>query len=121
MHHNWYAEGVQGRMPRVRYGEVHIYNNYYNSENNGYVIGIGTECHIRLENSQFVNVNSPWADYGGTSNGEIGWDNLLFEGCSVPTFMPNAYSTVFTPPYTYSLDPVDSVESIVKAGAGNRL
>jgi pectate lyase/predicted neuraminidase/lysophospholipase L1-like esterase len=118
MHHNWYAEGVVGKMPRVRYGQVHIYNNYYNSENNKYCIGIGVECHIRLENSHFTNVKNPWADYGGTSNGEIGWDNLQFEGCSQPTFMSNAYP-VFSPPYSYDLDPVENVASIVTAGAGN--
>ncbi|MFO7656593.1 MAG: hypothetical protein R6W78_05965, partial [Bacteroidales bacterium] len=65
MHHNWYAPGVVGRQPRVRFGYVHIYNNYYNSVGSGYAIGIGYECHIRLENTHFDNIPRPWADYGG--------------------------------------------------------
>ncbi len=124
MHHNWYAEGVRGRMPRVRFGHVHIYNNFYNSVGNGYCIGIGFECHIRLENTHFENVNGPWSDYGGTSNGEIGWAGLKFVGCSQPTFMPNVYSTIFTPPYPYTLNPVNDVKGLVTDpiyGAGNRL
>jgi len=118
MHHNWYDDGVHGRMPRVRYGHVHIYNNYWNSSNTNYCIGIGVECHIRLENSHFDHVDDPWADYGGTDNGEIGWNNLLFEGSTQPTFMPNAYP-VFTPPYDFSLDSVDNVKTIVTTYAGN--
>jgi len=124
MHHNWYAEGVRGRMPRVRFGHVHIYNNFYNSVGNGYCIGIGYECHIRLENTHFENVNGPWSDYGGTSNGEIGWAGLKFVGCSQPTFMPNVYSTIFTPPYPFTLDNVNDVKGLVTDpvyGAGNRL
>jgi pectate lyase len=118
MHHNWYHNGVRGRQPRVRFGHVHLYNNFYNSNNTDYCIGIGVECHVRVENSHFKSVDDPWADYGGSGNGEIGWSNLKFESCSQPTFMSNAFP-VFSPPYGYSMDPVDQVENIVKAGAGN--
>ncbi|MEN8907574.1 MAG: cellulose binding domain-containing protein [Clostridiales bacterium] len=119
MHHNWYENGVIGRMPRVRFGYVHIYNNYYNSNNTNYCIGVGYECHVRLENSHFDNVDDPWSDYGGSSNGQMGWSNIKFEGSSQPTFISNSFP-VFSPPYSFSLDSVDNVESIVKNGAGNR-
>ncbi len=119
MHHNWYAPGVEGRMPRVRFGHVHLYNNYYNAVGNGYCIGVGFECNIRLENSVFESVSAPWADYGGTSNGKLGWAGLQFINATQPTFMPNTFP-VFTPPYAFTLDPVGNVKSIVTAGAGNR-
>ena len=119
LHHNWYAPGVEGRMPRVRFGHVHIYNNYYNAVGNGYCIGIGVECNIRVENTVFESVSGPWADYGGTSNGRFGWANLQFINATQPTFMPNSFP-VFTPPYAFTPDPVGNVKSIVTAGAGNR-
>ena len=28
-HHNWYSTMCKERMPRVRFGQVHVYNNYY--------------------------------------------------------------------------------------------
>jgi pectate lyase len=118
LHHNWYAAGVRGRMPRVRFGHVHLYNNFYNSIGNGYCIGVGFECHIRVENSWFENVSSPWADYGGTGNGELGWSGLQFVNASQPTFMPNTFP-VFSPPYAYALDPVSTVKARVTAEAGN--
>ncbi len=118
MHHNWYAYGIVGRQPRVRYGHVHIYNNYYNSVVGGYCIGVGYECHIRIENIHFEGVSAPWADYGGVVNGEIGWNNLKFVSCSQPTFVKNSFP-VYNLPYSYVSDPVDSVKKIVMAKAGN--
>ncbi len=118
LHHNWYDNGVRGRQPRVRFGEVHIYNCYFGSNNTDYCIGTGKECHVRVESSHFDNVEDPWADYGGSSDGEIGWSNLRFDGTSQPTYMSNSYP-VFSLPYSYNADGVNSVESIVKAGAGN--
>jgi pectate lyase len=60
------------------------------------------------------------ADYGAPgSGGQIGWSQIKFDGCTQPTFMSNSFP-VFSPPYSFTMDPVDSVESIVKNGAGNR-
>jgi pectate lyase len=126
MHHNWYAEGVRGRMPRVRYGHVHIYNNYFGSAGNGYCIGTGFECHIRLENSCFEKINNAWREQAIgalASGGEIGWKNLLFKSCSQPTYIPNKYP-VFTLPYSFTMDKVEDVKRLVTDpthGAGNRL
>ncbi|TWT88351.1 Pectate trisaccharide-lyase precursor [Pseudobythopirellula maris] len=125
MHHNWYAQGVRGRMPRVRYGSVHIYNNYYGCPDSLYCIGTGFECHVRVENSCFDGVKTPWRDQrvGATeSGGEIGWDNLLFEGSEQPTYIENSYP-VFDPPYSYHMEGVDEVKAVVtdpEHGAGNR-
>jgi pectate lyase len=118
MHHNWYDQGIRGRQPRVRFGHVHIYNNYYNSVGSGYCIGVGYECHIRVENTYFESVSAPWADYGGVSNGEMGWDNLIFVNCSQPTFVSNSFP-VFELPYDYEMDAVENVKDIVIANAGN--
>ncbi len=118
LHHNWYDDGVRGRQPRVRFGEVHIYNNYYNSNNTDYCVGVGTEAKIRMENSHFDDVDDPWEDYGGSSNGSIGWSGLLFQNSSQPTFMSNSYQ-VFSVPYSFSADAVSQVESLVKSCAGN--
>ena len=92
MHHNWYSEGVVERMPRVRFGYVHIYNNYYNSLGNNYCIGTGKECHIRVENCLFDNVNQLWFDWGGVaSGGVLGWDNLKLVNSTLPTYFSNSY------------------------------
>ncbi len=119
LHHNWFAGRVDQRMPRVRYGHIHIYNNYYNSTGNGYCIGTGYKCRIRLENSYFESVNHPWRDMGATtSGGRMGWSNLRFVSSSQPSYISNSYP-VFTVPYQYEADPVDDVKNKVRSCAGN--
>ncbi len=126
MHHNWYAEGVKGRMPRVRFGHVHIYNNFYNSIGSGYCIGTGFECHVRVENSCFEKVKRPWREQkvgALQSGGEIGWSNLAFEGCEQPTYIENKFP-VFELPYSFDADKVEDVKARVTdstRGAGNCL
>ncbi len=56
--HNRYINGMQ-RMPRVRYGEVHVYNSYFEGDRNRaeypfrYAFGIGTESHLYSEANVF--------------------------------------------------------------------
>lgn len=123
MHHNWYGANVRARMPRVRYGQVHLYNNFYKSPDNHYIIGVGHESKIRLENAHFENVNRPWTPMD-SEPGEIGWMGLKFVECSEPKDFPNSYAAMFTPPYKYTLDSVEGVKDLVTCptyGAGNRL
>jgi pectate lyase len=117
LHHNWYSSGVRGRMPRVRYGKVHLYNNYYSNPDSNYCVGVGVEANIRMENMVFEDAEDPWADYGGSENGRIGWANLEFINCSPPDFVPNAFP-VFEPPYEYLMHPLDEVKPVVMDGAG---
>ena len=40
-HHDWWADNVDERMPRVRYGQVHLLNNLYTASGNNYCVGLG--------------------------------------------------------------------------------
>lgn len=108
MHHNWYAQNVIERMPRVRYGQVHVFNNYYSSSRTNYVIGLGVEAQILLEASYFENQgDQTWFNWYEPNKcetpcgeGRIQWtvDNV-FDQTTVSTWAPN--SDVFDPPYSY--------------------
>ena len=55
LHHNLF-ENVGQRAPRVRFGQVHVYNNYYAIENADtyvYSWGVGVESKIYAENNYF--------------------------------------------------------------------
>ncbi|OQP58293.1 hypothetical protein A3860_08220 [Niastella vici] len=120
MHHNWYDAGCVERMPRVRFGQVHCYNNYYAASGSNYCVGVGNESQIKVENCYFLNQSQAWANYSSSSaQGKINWNSgNVFSGTSVPTWAPN--SSVFTPSYSYSLTAGSSVPSSVSGGAGNR-
>ncbi len=122
-HHNWWTTGVKERMPRVRYGQVHVYNNYYSDlVAGGYCVGVGCGSRIRVESNYFNAVPMPWKDYyTGTGHpaGHIGWDTgNIFYSCTQPTWATNEYATIFTPPYSYTLDDASILPTIVPAYAG---
>jgi len=55
LHHNLF-DHVGQRAPRVRFGQVHVYNNYYKVERNPtyqYSFGVGIESAIYAENNFF--------------------------------------------------------------------
>lgn len=120
MHHNWYGTLCKERMPRVRFGRVHVYNNYYGSAGSNYCIGVGNDCQILSQNCYFDGQAMPWKNYSASGHqGLIRYTGHVFVNCSQPTWAPN--STVFTPPYSYSMDAASNVKSIVtnaSTGAG---
>ncbi|HPD18903.1 MAG TPA: pectate lyase, partial [Candidatus Goldiibacteriota bacterium] len=42
--HTWWADGVIERMPRVRFGQVHVVNNLFTSSGNSYCVRAGIEA-----------------------------------------------------------------------------
>lgn len=110
----WWTKGVGTRMPRTRYGDVHIVNNLYDSDVSGYCITVGLEARCLIEGNAFYGVNVPVNQEGG-----IGLTrNNLF----VKTLGNTAASGgAFIPPYTLSILPAEMVQTAVKAGAGQTL
>ncbi|WP_243735134.1 pectate lyase family protein [Paenibacillus turpanensis] len=58
LHHNYY-KNVSQRLPRVRFGEVHVYNNLYEFNDASeydfsYALGVGYKSKIYAENNMFV-------------------------------------------------------------------
>ena len=118
-HHNHWADNVQERMPRVRYGRNHIFNNLYTSADNNYCIGLGVFGDLLVENNAFIGVEDPF-NTTSLSNGEskLAASGNLFT--DVTGDRDEFGSGVFTPPYAYSLDDAADVEAAVRAGVGPR-
>lgn len=122
MHHNWYDVGVTDRQPRVRFGYVHCYNNYYGSNSDTYTVGVGNEAHILLENNYFENQGDPWRDFrsSGSISYQLTWNSgNVFVNSPLPTWASNSSST-FSRPYSYPLLTGADIKNLVTGGAGNR-
>jgi pectate lyase len=134
LHHNRF-DGVGQRAPRVRFGQVHVYNNYYridDTPNYGYSWGVGIESAIYAENNAFKTDGSVTPDqiierFNGTRIHESG---TLLDGSSHrhevslreaynaandPDLDPNAG---WTPTLFTRVDRAKDVRSAVQGHAG---
>jgi pectate lyase len=62
-HHNWFGQNVKERMPSIRWGTVHLFNNYYHAPGNNYCIRTRLFAQSRIENNYFESVKNPWEIY----------------------------------------------------------
>jgi len=124
-HHNWY-EGVDDRLPRVRFAQVHVFDNVF-LDWRWYAIGASTRAQVVVEN----NVFEPGEDDDACTTECIGADCDHHEGAGgslravgnslggdavCETSSP---VSVFTPPYEYDLEVADaSLRARVDEGAG---
>jgi pectate lyase len=113
-HHNWWAQNVDQRMPRTRFGNIHVFNNLYTASGNSYCTNAGIETHVLVENNVYVGVNNPLSP---DANGDMLARGNLFQSTTGTT---TANGDGFTPPYTYSLDATSNLRTTLEAQVGPR-
>lgn len=120
LHHNWFGANCRQRIPSVRYGKVHLYNNYYDCAGNMYGLWSRIKAECLVENNVFAGIKDPFSVHveGETAadRGKICCRGNLCENCTGAT--DEGKDAVFTPGYTYTADPPESVAEAVKARAG---
>ncbi len=115
MMYNWWAEGCVERMPRVRFGQVHVVNNYFNSRQASYCVRAGIEADILVESNYFDSTSTPIDLYQNNFTAVTSRNNYY-----VATSGNSAGSgTSFTPSYALTISPAANVKSMVtNAGCG---
>jgi pectate lyase len=112
LHNNHWGANVRERMPRVRFGDVHVFNEYFNSPGNNYVVRSAIEAQVLVENSYFENIDDPFVKQ---DNGLLEERNNLFVNT---TGVTQAGDNVFDPPYSYFLHEAADVKDLVLGYAG---
>ena len=133
IHHCWFDTNCVERMPSVRFGRVHVYNNYYNADSIKYGVRTRLYAECLVEGNYFENMRNPWELL--TTTGITG---KLYAANNNVTFMDTSFGVswisgwypgeslipgddeVFIPPYSYTLDPVENVKAEVLQYAGNK-
>jgi pectate lyase len=119
-HHNWWADNVVERQPRVRFGENHLFNNYWASPTTNYCVRAGIQAHVLIENSYFDHVKSPHQFNNATDQmtASITVNGNVYDGTTGTQATDGAGPAFTDPPYDYTLDDVAAVPGLVEAGAG---
>jgi pectate lyase len=123
-HHNYY-KNMNSRLPLLRHGTAHAYNNYYDGiRSTGMNPRIGGK--IKAQNNYFENARNPIGTFYTTDMGT--WDvsgNIFGANVTWVTAAdefpagPNVVSTTsISIPYSYKLDSADCVPQIIKTTAG---
>lgn len=116
----WWAQGCRARMPRVRFGKVHVVNSYFNSTAAAQCIQAGLEANLLVESNVFENVRIP-IDRMANNFTAVTVQNNIFTNTIGNT---TGSGTAFTPPYTLSIAPAANVKALVSnpsCGAGATL
>ncbi|GAA0841847.1 polysaccharide lyase family 1 protein [Streptosporangium amethystogenes subsp. fukuiense] len=135
VHHNHFDNTLQ-RLPRVRFGQVHVYNNYYEIPDAStfvYALGVGVQSQIFAENNFFrlsraVSPASLLYNWGGTSLTARG-NVLRVGGPVVPLDLVAAYNAAhdpdfgtdagWTPTLHTAIEPAPEVRRSVSRHAGS--
>lgn len=132
VHHNHFRDTLQ-RLPRVRFGQVHVYDNYYEIPADVvYALGVGVESAIVAESNVFaldraVSPDALLFDWGGTVL--TARDNLVRTGHHTrPVDLVAAYNAVndpdlgadagWTPTLHTRITPARQVPALVSRNAG---
>jgi pectate lyase len=128
-HHNLW-ENTMSRQPRVRYGQVHVYNNLYVGRAGGtypfdYGIGLGFESRVVSEHNVWEipggSAVKRWnglrfSDRGSLVNGRA--VDLLAQLQAANPGVPLTGDAGWVPPHRAGLDDAAAVAARVRAGAG---
>jgi len=114
-HNNWFYD-VGSRLPSLRFGTAHIYNNVYERvETSGINSRMGAQ--VLVERNIFVDTNRPLTTNLDSSEQGFAVERENDWGNAAPDITQEG--TYTSPPYRYDMEALNRVSVVVKAGAGN--
>jgi uncharacterized repeat protein (TIGR02543 family) len=114
---DWWGPGCKERMPRVRFGQVHVVNNYFGSTGNSHCVRAGIEANLLVEGNYFEGVAKP-IDLFENNFTAVTVRNNTFVNVTGNTL---GSGTAFTPTYALTVQPSANVKATVTdptCGAG---
>ena len=128
LHHNYFHNVVQ-RLPRVRFGQVHVYNNYFASDTtNGeyayaYALGVGKNSQIYAENNVADIAGKDYSSFVKVFGGkQLTTVNNMFNGQIIDTFNDTLTPVDWKPELFTTIDPENEVkENVLHNARANKI
>jgi pectate lyase len=119
-HHDWWADNVVERQPRVRFGKNHVFNSLFTSTSAKYCVRAGIDAHLLVESNVFVGVANPqqFNSASDQTTAFITATNNLYTKTSGSQATGGGGTAFTTPPYAYTPDPTADLQAAIQAGAG---
>lgn len=111
----WWAEGCVERLPRVRFGKVHVLNNYYNSTVSKNCVQAGYLANLLIEANVFENVKNPINLMANNSTAVQSKNNVF---TNITGTNAGNGVTAFTPPYTITTVTAAAAKTLITASNG---
>jgi pectate lyase len=114
-HHNYFHD-CGSRLPSIRFGRAHIFDNYYFNNTTGSCVDSRMGAIVKAESNYFESSKNTIGWFEGPATGY--WDvaNNTFVNCTGS--QPTTSTGQLMPPYTYLPDDPAGLPSSVVAGAG---
>lgn len=109
----WWGEGCRERMPRIRYGKLHLINNLFSSSVSNHCIRAGYKADVLAEGNYFDDQNLPIDEYEKNYTAIRGVNNY-----GAADIIKN---TAFVPPYTLAVTAPANIVAPIKSCAGAKL
>jgi pectate lyase len=119
-HHDWWADNVVERQPRVRFGKNHLFNDLWSSSASSYCVRAGVQAQILVESSVFTGAKNPtqFNNSDDQTSAYITQKDNVFTNTSGNTATGGGGTPFTTPPYGYTPDATTGLEAAIRAGAG---
>jgi pectate lyase len=120
VHHCWFngegGNGIARRLPMVRFGMVHVFNNYYNDVAN-ICVEANYDANVVVDNNYFIRCNIPHALVGGAGDNKMNSSGNIYISSNSRR---NSNGKAFNPAdyYEYEYNKTADVPALVMLGAG---
>ena len=106
-------------MPRARFGQIHLFNNFWSPVGNSYCVGLGVSANILAENNVFRGVGNPFNVTSYASADSVLESRVnLFEKTTGNTKGTGGAAAV--PPYDYVAEHPCAITEEIMALSGPR-
>ena len=114
-HHNYFHD-CGSRLPSIRFGRAHVFDNYYFNNTTGSCVDSRMGAVVKAESNYFSSSKNPIGWFEGPATGY--WDvaNNMFLNCTGA--QPTTSTGQLMPPYVYVVDDPNGLPTSIVAGAG---